>query len=117
MRINLQANPLFSPYTPFVNTNAVAVFNMVANPPPRISNVINLHHSQGIPGTNLNVHAKKFEIVCTTNSFPIDELMELFVATLQQNAILWFSRQVPFVDWDTLKTMFLLYFRPLGVCQ
>lgn len=115
MRINLQADPLFSSYTPLVNTNTVHVFNMVANPPPRLSNVINLPHFEGRLVTNLDVHAKKFEIVCAANSVPIDELMKVFVATLQQNAILWISHQVPFVDWIPSKLHSYCILDPCGL--
>ena len=41
-------------------------------------------------------------------------MMEVFAATLQKNAFLWYSCQTQFADWNALKDAFLQYFRPLG---
>ena len=110
LNINVEGNPLFTPYTPLVHI--VPLFNMAANP-PRINSVVNLPYFQGRTGTNTDVHVRKFEIACAANSVPPDKIMEVFAATLQENTFLWFSRQPPFVDWDALKDAILLYFRPL----
>ena len=129
---NVQGNPLFTPYTPSVPIAqlvppplqpvvqlpsvaqlVVPLPNMAANP-PRINSVVNLPYFQGRPGTDPDVHVRKFEIASAANSVPQNKMMEVFAATLQENAFLWFSRQAPFADWDALKNAFLAYFRPLG---
>lgn len=83
---------------------------MAANP-PRIISVVNLPYFQGRPGTNLDVHVSKFEIACAANSVPPNKIMEVFVASLQENAFLWFSRQTPFVDRNAIKmhSSYILY--------
>ena len=102
-QICLQGNPLFTPYTPPVHV--APLFNIAANP-PKINSVVNLPYFQGRPGTNLDVHVRKFEIACTANSVPLDKIMEVFAARLQENMFLWFSHQTPFADWDARKDAF-----------
>jgi len=87
---------------------------MAAANPPRINSVVNLPYYQGRPGTDPDVHVRKFEIACAANSVPPNKQMEVFAATLQENAFLWYSRQQPFATWNDLKDAFLHYFRPLG---
>ena len=41
-------------------------------------------------------------------------MIDVFAATLQENAFLWYSRQPPFADWNALRNAFVLYYRPLG---
>jgi hypothetical protein len=86
---------------------------MVVNP-PRINSVVNFPYFQGRPGTYPDIHVRKFEIACAANNIPLNKTMEVFAAMLQENAFLWFFRQTPFADWDTLKNAFPSYFRPLG---
>ena len=109
--ISLQGNPLFTSYTPPVH---VAPLFIMATNPSKINNVVYLPYFQGRLGTDSDVHVRKFEIVYAANSVPPDKIMEVFAATLQENAFLWFSREPPFGDWDALKDAFLLYFRALG---
>jgi hypothetical protein len=65
LNINLQGNPLFTPYTPIVNLNVAPSLNMAANP-PRINSVVNIPHFQGRP----RAYVRKFEIACVANSVP-----------------------------------------------
>ena len=86
----------------------------MANPNPRITNVVHIPYFLGRPGADPDTHIAKFEITCAANDIPPAKFQEVFAASLQEDAFAWYQRQPPFADWNALKNAFLAHFRPLG---
>ena len=83
------------------------------NPNTRITNVVHIPYFLGRPGADPDTHVVKFELACRANNI-VDRILEVFAASLQEEAFAWYLRQPPFADWNALKTAFLDHFRPLG---
>ena len=52
-------------------------------------------------------------MACSANNILAAKTLEVFVASLQEEAFAWYLRQPPFADWNALKTAFLDHLRPL----
>ena len=75
---------------------------MMANIPgaPRIHNVVHIPYFLERPGLDHDTHVAKFEITCHANDVPAAKFLEVFVASLQEDAFAWYQRQPQFANWN-----------------
>ena len=55
-------------------------------PAPRIINIVHITYFLGRPGSNLDTHVAKFEVICTANDVLVTTVQEVFVVSLQKEA-------------------------------
>ena len=89
------------------------------NPPPppnpntRVTNVVHIPYFLGRPSADPDTHVAKFEMACSANNILAAKTLEVFVASMQEEAFAWYLRQPPLADWNALKIAFLDHLRPL----